>query len=44
MTREEMYRDLIARAEALLDGETRPLPCMANICALIKEAFGFFFG
>lgn len=42
MTREEMYRDLIARAEALLDGETRPMPCMANICALIKEAFGFF--
>ncbi|MCD8073249.1 MAG: GAF domain-containing protein [Alistipes sp.] len=38
----EKYESLLTKATALLAGEDRPLPCMANICALLKEEFGVF--
>lgn len=40
--REAAYRELIPQLTALLEGEHRPLPCMANICAVLKEKLGFF--
>lgn len=40
--KENIYRDLLVRTHALLGDETRAIPAMANICALLKEAFGFF--
>ncbi|MCD8173877.1 MAG: GAF domain-containing protein [Alistipes sp.] len=40
--RETVYKELLPQLRALLEGESRPLPCMANICAILKENFGFF--
>ncbi|MCC8036241.1 MAG: GAF domain-containing protein [Rikenellaceae bacterium] len=41
-TKKEKYESVIRKATALIGVEERPIPCVANICALLKEEFGFF--
>lgn len=36
------YRSLIPQISALLDGESDGIANMANVCAALKEQFGFF--
>lgn len=36
------YRSLIPQIEALIAGETDAIANLANVCAALKEAFGFF--
>lgn len=38
----DQYRSLIPQISALLDGETDDIANMANVCAALKEQFGFF--
>ena len=38
----DQYRSLIPQISALLDGETDEIANMANVCAALKEQFGFF--
>ena len=41
-TKEEKYRSLIPQIESLLDGEKDLIANLANVTAVLKEAFGFF--
>ena len=38
----EQYKSLIPQISALLEGETDEIANMANVCAALKEQFGFF--
>lgn len=40
--RETVYREISPQIEALVAGETDLTANLANICAALKEAFGFF--
>lgn len=40
--RKTIYQELIPQIEALVAGETDLTANLANICAALKEAFGFF--
>lgn len=40
--REEMYRQLLPQLEALTAGENDVIANLSNICAGLKETFGFF--
>lgn len=40
--REQIYAELLPQIEALLAGETDLIANLANISAVLKEAFGFF--
>lgn len=41
-TKEEQYLSLIPQIEALLHGETDLIANLANVCAALKEQFGWF--
>ena len=41
-SKDEKYRQLLPQIEALLLGETNKVANMANFCAALREAFGFF--
>lgn len=41
-TKEEQYQSLIPQIEALLWGETDLIANLANVCAALKEQFGWF--
>lgn len=41
-SREQVYKDIAPRIEALIAGETDVVANLANIAAVLKEAFGFF--
>ncbi|RZK58963.1 MAG: GAF domain-containing protein [Pedobacter sp.] len=41
-TKEEQYQSLIPQIEALLYGETDLIANLANVCAALKEQFGWF--
>jgi len=41
-TKEERYKSLLPQAIALMEGETDRIANLANCCAALKEAFGFF--
>ncbi|MEE1944344.1 GAF domain-containing protein [Pedobacter sp. KR3-3] len=41
-TKEEQYQSLIPQIEALLFGETDLIANLANVCAALKEQFGWF--
>ena len=41
-TKAERYQSLLPQVKALLEGETDLIANMANVCAAIREAFGFF--
>lgn len=41
-TKEEQYQTLIPQIEALLFGETDQIANLANVCAALKEQFGWF--
>lgn len=41
MIKEEKYRTLLLQARSLMDGETDEIARMANLSALIHQAFGF---
>ena len=40
--REQIYKELAPQVEALVSGETDLIANMANLAAVLKEAFGFF--
>jgi GAF domain-containing protein len=40
--KEHCYIALIPQIEALIDGETDEVANMANVCAALKQTFGFF--
>lgn len=40
--KEEKYRLLLPQIAALIDGETDVTANLANVCAALKETFGFF--
>lgn len=40
--REELYRSLLPQIEALIGDETDQQAIMANVCAALRQAFGFF--
>lgn len=40
--RSTVYNELVPQIEALIDGETDLVANLANIAAVLKEAFGFF--
>lgn len=40
--REQIYEELAPQVEALVSGETDLIANMANLAAVLKEAFGFF--
>ena len=40
--KKERYQELLPQVEALLDGETDLTANMANVCAALRQAFGFF--
>jgi len=40
--RATVYREITPQIEALIDGETDAIANFANIAAVLKEAFGFF--
>ncbi|TAE16150.1 MAG: GAF domain-containing protein [Bacteroidetes bacterium] len=40
-TKEEQYRNLLPQIEALLHGESNIVANMANVCAALKEQFGW---
>lgn len=42
MIKEEKYRTLLLQAQSLIDGETDEIARMANLSALIHQAFGFW--
>lgn len=41
-TKEEKYALLYSQIEALLEGETDTIACMANVAAMIQETFHFW--
>jgi L-methionine (R)-S-oxide reductase len=41
-TREEMYKALLPQIRSLVEGETDLIANLANICAALRETFGFF--
>jgi L-methionine (R)-S-oxide reductase len=41
-TKEEQYQSLLPQIEALLYGETDQIANLANVCAALKEQFGWF--
>ncbi len=41
-TRQEMYNRLLPQIHSLVEGETDLIANMANICAALHDAFGFF--
>ena len=41
-SREQIYAELAPQVEALLEGETDLIANLANVAAVLKEAFGFF--
>ena len=41
-TRQEMYNGLLPQIRSLVEGETDLIANMANICAALHDAFGFF--
>jgi L-methionine (R)-S-oxide reductase len=41
-SRETIYTEIVPQLEALVDGETDVTANLANIAAVLKEAFGFF--
>ena len=42
MCKEEKYQLLVRQVEVLVEGETDGIAIMANVCAAIHEAIGFF--
>ena len=42
MTKEEQYRGLLPKAEAILEGEDDLIAGMANLSALVHRTFGFW--
>jgi GAF domain-containing protein len=40
--RETIYSEIAPQIEALISGETDPVANLANVAAVLKEAFGFF--
>lgn len=42
LSKEEKYRQLLPQIEALLEDETDLIANLANLCAVIKETFQFF--
>jgi len=42
MTKEERYKELVAQVAAIVAGETDEIANMANVAAVIHEAFGFW--
>lgn len=42
LSKQEKYAQLLPQAEALIKGETDVVANAANICAMLKQAFGFF--
>ena len=42
MCKEEKYQLLVRQVEVLVEGETDGIAVMANVCAAIHEAIGFF--
>jgi len=41
-TREARYQELLPQIKAVVEGETDRIANLANIAAMLKEAFGFF--
>jgi L-methionine (R)-S-oxide reductase len=41
-SKEEKYKELIPQLQALLSGESNKIANLANACAVLKEAFHFF--
>ena len=41
-TREELYQEVIPQIKALIDNEPDPIANMANLAAVLREVFGFF--
>ena len=41
-SREQIYQELAPQVEALVSGETDLIANLANVAAVLKEAFGFF--
>lgn len=41
-TREERYREVLPQIRAVLAGESDEIANLANVAAILKEAFGFF--
>ena len=42
MTKTEKYKELYAQVKSVVDGETDAVANMANVAALVHEAFGFW--
>ncbi len=42
LSKQEKYAQLLPQAEALIKGETDAVANAANLCAMLKQAFGFF--
>ena len=42
MNKEELYKEVLAQAGAVVSGETDLIANMANVAALLHEAFGFW--
>ena len=40
--RAELYQAIIPQLQSLLQGETDSVAAMANTCAVLRQAFGFF--
>ena len=43
-TKEEIYKEIIPQIEAILNGETDLIANTSNFCAMLKEAFDFWWG
>ena len=41
-TKEEIYKEIIPQIEAILNGETDLIANTSNFCAMLKEAFDFW--
>lgn len=41
-SKSQIYQEVLPQIEAVLSGETDPIANMANVAAILKEAFGFF--
>lgn len=41
-TKEEIYKEIIPQIEAILNGETDLIANISNFCAMLKEAFDFW--
>ena len=42
LSREERYQELLPQIKAVIEGETDPIANQANVAAMLKEAFDFF--